>query len=676
VDRAADACGPWVGQREDPRAWQGAANGESQGTPPSCNSSGTAGWDPAANGGASAGAGTQDSGVSTGATDGRDALHAPHHVPAVDRSAEHPRGKGKGSEYADGGVMEHAKGAHGKGYGKGGKGGKGNKGGVVDSMSTYRVRLHKPDVAARLGITLVGQADAPCITALAHGCIAANSGMLLVGQKLYAVNGVAVQEHESATKMLRAAVRTVELTVSRSDAFAPLPPSAATPHTGGAAGGSVCSSAHVATRRADVRDEGDLALREELRKLREENKKLKEESSKMQRDEHATGVSAAPTVAIPEAKAKGGGKGGKGAETVAKGAEPTSKGGKGGSAVAVVAKGGAGKGGSAINGASDRTEWQEWLHLADMTAQDEARRRRDELPHPLPQPAAKLAVSSPPAAATPAEPGKGKGKPARPAKGSAKGAGSVAVQTDLPTTMTVKVHKPDKHARLGITLRGSTGSAPTILALAPGCIAANSGVVSVGQLLYAVDGQAAEGHEQGTQLLKAASGDVRLTLSSIAYSVSEPASPSATSTTPPYSPVSPPVPSASGGGQDSKTAATFSRAHAKEARRVAAPAASATTGPEVSPVGNEERAAHEAGGDSLAESLLRKVDDDSDEGDEARCAELEDPAEHGPAARSLGPAAVGIQLSVGSDVALKVRPTSHCSVRLSIALFGTPLAAV
>ena len=147
--------------------------------------------------------------------------------------------------------MEHAKGAHGKGYGKGGKGGKGNKGGVVDSMSTYRVRLHKPDGAARLGITLVGQADAPCITALAHGCIAANSGMLLVGQKLYAVNGtrpaaqhgprclprclyvgwhrpaaapgrltsqtmccactrsgVAVQEHESATKMLRAAVGT------------------------------------------------------------------------------------------------------------------------------------------------------------------------------------------------------------------------------------------------------------------------------------------------------------------------------------------------------------------------------------------------------------------------------------------------------------------------------------
>jgi hypothetical protein len=57
-------------------------------------------------------------------------------------------------------------------------------------MTTYRVRLHKPESAARLGITLVGQADAPCISALAPACIAADSGMLSIGQKLYAVNGV------------------------------------------------------------------------------------------------------------------------------------------------------------------------------------------------------------------------------------------------------------------------------------------------------------------------------------------------------------------------------------------------------------------------------------------------------------------------------------------------------
>ena len=141
---------------------------------------------------------------------------------------------------------------------------------------------------------------------------------------------------------------------------------------------------------------------------------------------------------------------------------------------------------------------------------------------------------------TPAEP---VGKGAKGAKGAKGGRGLGITAAEPPagppppsTTVTVKVHKPDKTARLGITLRGKEGSAPTILAIAPGCIADKSGVVTIGQLLFAVNGQVVEGHEQGTQLLRAASGDVRLTLSSVAYPISQPSSPSMTSSTPPFSP--------------------------------------------------------------------------------------------------------------------------------------------
>ena len=82
--------------------------------------------------------------------------------------------------------------------------------------------LHKPDASARLGITLVnndGQArgpPAPIITALAPGCLAADSGRFMINQLLVAVNGQRVHTHEEATALLRNAVGDVELTLTAS----------------------------------------------------------------------------------------------------------------------------------------------------------------------------------------------------------------------------------------------------------------------------------------------------------------------------------------------------------------------------------------------------------------------------------------------------------------------------
>ena len=54
------------------------------------------------------------------------------------------------------------------------------------------VHLYKPHETDILGITLVSQGSCPVITALKANCIAANSGRISVGQRLFAVNGVAV----------------------------------------------------------------------------------------------------------------------------------------------------------------------------------------------------------------------------------------------------------------------------------------------------------------------------------------------------------------------------------------------------------------------------------------------------------------------------------------------------
>jgi len=106
----------------------------------------------------------------------------------------------------------------------------------------------------------------------------------------------------------------------------------------------------------------------------------------------------------------------------------------------------------------------------------------------------------------------------------------------------VKLRKPKADSRLGITLKGTTQTAPTILQLAAGCIAAESGEVHPGQLLVAVNGEAILGHEHGSTVLRAAVGVIRLTLSSNIYDISlssQPPSPSAEA-----APPAPPAPSA------------------------------------------------------------------------------------------------------------------------------------
>ena len=76
-----------------------------------------------------------------------------------------------------------------------------------------KVHLHKPEPTARLGIELQTRGESPVVTALAPGCIAIDSGLVAVGQRLLAVNGAPVTDHETATSMLRSAMRTVELTL-------------------------------------------------------------------------------------------------------------------------------------------------------------------------------------------------------------------------------------------------------------------------------------------------------------------------------------------------------------------------------------------------------------------------------------------------------------------------------
>ena len=577
----------------------------------------------------------------SGGSDGREAPELP------------TRGGGKGYGGKGGEAPEYGKGARiGKGGGKGGKGGKGGPVGF-DQTSTYRVRLHKPEASSRLGITLVNSGDAPCISALAPGCIGALSGMVSAGQKVFAVNGVPVSEHESATQLLRSSVGTLELTVSRSDQFGPSSP-------------------------PKDKEGGDAnnALQEELRKLREENKKLKEES--------------AAQAAADVKPAKGSGRG------------------KGVSDVSLAAGGrGAAKGQKGLKGEADpRTEWQEWLRIADVTAQEEMRRRGGSEP-------AKTA-SAAPVAAAPIVPAKGGGrgsgkgvtttpltvqtsaepvgKGAKGAKGAKGGRGLGITAAEPPagppppsTTVTVKVHKPDKTARLGITLRGKEGSAPTILAIAPGCIADKSGVVTIGQLLFAVNGQVVEGHEQGTQLLRAASGDVRLTLSSVAYPISQPSSPSMTSSTPPFSPneksSSAPSATAVSGKGAAREAAAAARAEAKAAREAAAKEARAKRAEErakqqaarkaaaqsaqaaAAAEEDEEELPDEEEVDNLVEMMLRKED------------EWEEVAGGGASLHSAQPGKASLTLDVSSDedVRIEILPTSSSSVRLRTTLFGVLL---
>jgi len=68
-------------------------------------------------------------------------------------------------------------------------------------------------------------------------------------------------------------------------------------------------------------------------------------------------------------------------------------------------------------------------------------------------------------------------------------------------TVNIKLKKPTASSRLGITLKGNSQSAPTILTVVPGCIAAESGEILPGQLLVAVNGEAILGHDHGSQVM-------------------------------------------------------------------------------------------------------------------------------------------------------------------------------
>ena len=83
-----------------------------------------------------------------------------------------------------------------------------------DGKQRILVRLWKPEASSRLGITLVGTGGPPTVSSIAAGCIAAESGEFTVGQRLYAVGGVAVSDHEEATALLRSTVGNLGLTLS------------------------------------------------------------------------------------------------------------------------------------------------------------------------------------------------------------------------------------------------------------------------------------------------------------------------------------------------------------------------------------------------------------------------------------------------------------------------------
>ena len=81
-----------------------------------------------------------------------------------------------------------------------------------------------------------------------------------------------------------------------------------------------------------------------------------------------------------------------------------------------------------------------------------------------------------------------------------------------PLATIVSLEKAETTTRLGITLASGSNNdkPPRIKALAAGCPAAECGELSVGMLLTAVNGERVRGHEQGTVLLKAATGTLLL----------------------------------------------------------------------------------------------------------------------------------------------------------------------
>ena len=94
-----------------------------------------------------------------------------------------------------------------------------------------KVLVHKKTAASKLGLVLKGDVPSmpPYIDEVKEGGLAAGTnGLLHAGQTLHAVNGIAVQGHENASKMLKEAVGDVVLTVSENlGAAATEPPTSA-----------------------------------------------------------------------------------------------------------------------------------------------------------------------------------------------------------------------------------------------------------------------------------------------------------------------------------------------------------------------------------------------------------------------------------------------------------------
>jgi len=93
-----------------------------------------------------------------------------------------------------------------------------------------------------------------------------------------------------------------------------------------------------------------------------------------------------------------------------------------------------------------------------------------------------------------------------------------AAPSEMKRYEMVRLYKPDKETKLGLTLTGSSeassngSGSPLVTGLTPGKVAAESKRLRVGQRLVAVNGVRVDGHEHATNLLKSASGELVLKL--------------------------------------------------------------------------------------------------------------------------------------------------------------------
>ena len=86
---------------------------------------------------------------------------------------------------------------------------------TVVGIRHHTTRAHLSTLSALSTLFSLSTLHASQVNALAPNCIAADSGQIRVGQLIYAVNGVEVQDHDAASSLLKAAHGVVELTLSR-----------------------------------------------------------------------------------------------------------------------------------------------------------------------------------------------------------------------------------------------------------------------------------------------------------------------------------------------------------------------------------------------------------------------------------------------------------------------------